>query len=98
MFETNNSTIFEHIQREMDRQIDLRESGKFEETAEDMCKRGDLDAMYRVLGEEVGEVARALNEGAPLVHVIEELIQVCAVSCAAIRGIDYAMVAAASAI
>lgn len=38
------------------------------------------DTWYRILGEEFGEVAKALNEGDPDEHIYEELIQVAAVA------------------
>lgn len=46
------------------------------------------DTYFRILGEEVGEVARALNEGDSFTHTYDELIQVAAVAtewCEAIR-------------
>lgn len=47
----------------------------------------DPDKWYRILGEEFGEVAHALNEG-DLVNYREELIQVAAVAVAMVESID----------
>lgn len=40
------------------------------------------DAMCRILGEEYGEVCRAVNQGAHLSEILKELLQVAAVAIA----------------
>ena len=81
--------IFGNVVDERIRQEGLREAGKFKATC---ATRGEHqftnDACFRVLGEEVGEVARALNEGSSVEHLREELVQVAAVCAAWIERID----------
>jgi NTP pyrophosphatase (non-canonical NTP hydrolase) len=90
--------IAKEILAEVARQDLLKAQGKFSETAEDMMRRGATHAALTVLTEEVGEVARALNDNEPCVDLRQELIQVAAVCISAIAGLEYAMVAASSAI
>lgn len=54
------------------------------------CSRPDLpnDTRLRILLEEVGEVARALNDKEPLDHLEAELIQVAAVCVGWIEGLN----------
>jgi hypothetical protein len=79
-------TILWDIRHERKRQESLRESGKFKAT----CATRGADQMSdhecnTVLGEEVGEVARAILERTDL---RDELIQVAAVCVAWIERID----------
>jgi hypothetical protein len=90
--------LFTDLQNELDRQRKLKAAGKFEYTAEDFMQVGHSTDMLAVLTEEVGEVARAINDNAPCVELREELLQVAAVAISAIIGLDYAMVGKASAI
>jgi len=93
-----NHPIFDDIQRELDRQQELKSAGKFEHTAEDFMRVGHCGDMLAVLTEEVGEVARAINDNEPCERLRKELVQVAAVAISALRGLDYAMVGRASAI
>ena len=88
----------EEIELEVGRQKRLKAEGKFSHTAEDFMVEGDAGKMLAVLTEEIGEVARAINDNEPCVKLREELVQVAAVAVSAIAGLDYAMVAKASAI
>jgi hypothetical protein len=82
-------TALEDVRAEITRQDVLARAGKFGGTH--VLPGGPNDARYRVLGEEVGEVARALNEmqiqGLDTSNLYDELVQTaaCAVAwCAAI--------------
>jgi uncharacterized protein DUF3310 len=83
------------IADERRRQEELKAAGKFKHTPADP-ELSD-DARYRILGEEVGEVAKALNErdaagaqarGAHNAHIREELIQTAAVCAAWVERLD----------
>ena len=76
------------ITRELLRQIDLRDSGKFAETAADMARRGAMGDVLAVLVEEVGEVARAIND-AKTENLRDELLQTAAVAISALNGLDW---------
>jgi NTP pyrophosphatase (non-canonical NTP hydrolase) len=86
------------ITNELARQEQLKKDGKFKETAGDMMERGGYHEVLTVLTEEVGEVARALNDNQPLVELRAELVQVAAVAVGAIVGLDKLMLRQASAI
>ena len=64
------------VAKEQRRQRALKKDGKFEYIA---GESSDQHALI-VLMEEVGEVARAVNDGEPSSHLYEELIQVAAVA------------------
>lgn len=70
---------------ERKRQERLKAAGKFSHT----CADSELsdDVCCRVLGEEFGEVCRAINDG-DLENLREELIQVAAVAVAWVERID----------
>ena len=90
--------IAEPVFTEVLRQRELKAAGKFDETAGDKMARGDSDGMLRILVEEVGEVARALNDNEPAVKLREELRQVAAVALDALVGLDHVMVEKCSAL
>ncbi|EMF80899.1 hypothetical protein LEP1GSC188_3109 [Leptospira weilii serovar Topaz str. LT2116] len=70
--------VFEKIILERIRQESLREEGKFKYTAATPCLREELK--LSILVEEVGEVAKCLNESQHGTHALEkELIQIMAV-------------------
>jgi hypothetical protein len=71
---------------ERHRQERLKAAGKFSHT----CADNELsdDACCRVLGEEFGEVCRALNDGEDPSALRAELIQVAAVAVAWVERID----------
>lgn len=73
------------IYKELDRQIELKKSGKFTATCEDMAYLPY--SALPVLIEEVGELARAMNE-ADEANFKEELVQVAAVAIAWLAGIE----------
>lgn len=77
--------VLEAIADERYRQEQLKAAGKFSHT----CADSELsdDACCRVLGEEFGEVCRAINDD-DLANLREELIQVAAVAVAWVERID----------
>lgn len=80
---------FQEIAAEMDRARKLRDAGKFAETTEDkIANRGDDSGAFSVLAEEVGEIAKAMNEDRPVAELREEWKQVAAVATAALMGFD----------
>jgi hypothetical protein len=85
--------IYEAITTERIRQEHLRLMGKFAAT----CATTGVNQMtefecFSVLGEEVGEVSRALLDGADVSQVITELIQTAAVCVAWIERLSANMV------
>src|SRR5579872_2792286 len=81
--------IFRDVIDERDRQDMLKRQGKFKFSCADPdCH--EFNDLYRcsILGEEMGEVCRAVNEDEPQVRLREELIQVIAVATAWIEHID----------
>lgn len=83
--------VIEKIAAERKRQNELKAQGKFTYTAAD-----DVSPFKKlaILGEELGEVAKALNEGDDLASLQAELIQVAAVAIAWAEGIEREMEAA----
>ncbi len=77
--------VLRAVAHERIRQEELKAAGKFTHT----CADAELsdDACCRVLGEEFGEVCRALNDG-DLANLREELVQVAAVAVAWVERID----------
>lgn len=69
---------------ELDRQLELKDSGKFSKTCEDMADQ-PYEALP-ILLEEFGEVARAMQNG-DQENFREELVQVAAIAIAWISGI-----------
>lgn len=67
----------------------IKQHRKWRNTGGD-CSRPDLpnDTRLRILLEEVGEVARALNDKEPVDHLEAELIQVAAVCVGWIEGLN----------
>lgn len=90
--------LWQRINEEIDRQFALRDAGEFADTAFTCARNGKLDKLTSILAEEVGEYARAVNDNLPAREMRDELLQVAAIAVAAIRGLDAAMVAQASAI
>jgi NTP pyrophosphatase (non-canonical NTP hydrolase) len=78
-------SVLDDVADERYRQERLKAAGKFAHTCADV-ELSD-DACCRVLGEEFGEVCRALNDG-DLANLREELIQVAAVAVAWIERIN----------
>lgn len=78
--------ILEDILDERAHQEALCHEGKFPMT----CANPGMsnDAAYRILGEEVGEVAKALNENAPVAELRAELIQVAATAMSWVEKLD----------
>jgi len=83
--------VFEKIIAERKRQNALKTEGKFTYTAAD-----DVDGFKKlaILGEEFGEVSKALNEGDDLASLQAELVQVAAVATAWAEGLEREMEAA----
>lgn len=83
--------VVEKVAAERKRQNELKAQGKFTHTAAD-----EVDAFKKlaILLEEVGEVAKALNEGDDLASLQDELVQVAAVAIAWSEGIEREMEAA----
>lgn len=84
------NNIYADISKERVRQELLKAQGKFAHTAADP-EVPNTDTLA-VLVEEVGEVARALNddaEGTNFSHLREELVQVAAVAVAWIEKLDF---------
>jgi NTP pyrophosphatase (non-canonical NTP hydrolase) len=80
--------VFESIIEELARQNELKASGKFSHTAENLMFNPTtlrVMQMVSVLTEEVGEVARAANDDA-FDELDKELIQVAAVAVSALIG------------
>lgn len=90
--------ILQEVQDELDHQQALKAAGKFEKTAGDYMREGDVHRAFDVLSEEVGEIARCHNEGGSYQDLREEWRQVCAVAMDALHGLDEAMVRQSSAI
>ena len=89
------TTVYEDIARERDRQEELRASGKFSATCATAREDGGMNDFqcFAVLGEEFGEVARAVCEGISgnsehRANLREELVQVAAVAVAWIQRLD----------
>jgi NTP pyrophosphatase (non-canonical NTP hydrolase) len=74
------------VEAERRRQESLRDAGKFDATCADLAPRSGQS--LAILTEELGEVARALNEKEPIEHLREELIQVAAVAVAWAEACD----------
>lgn len=76
------------VDGERNRQEALKASGRFAHT----CADPEMDELERlaVLLEEVGEVARALNESHGIVQLERELCQVAAVAVAWLEGLSSA--------
>lgn len=83
--------VFERVAAERRRQSELKASGKFAYTAADDVVGG---LKLAILVEEVGEVAKALNEGDDLASLQAELVQVAAVATAWAESIEREMEAA----
>jgi NTP pyrophosphatase (non-canonical NTP hydrolase) len=78
------------VKKELRRQIDLKSSGKFTYTAEDYAQMGKLHVNMSMLTEEIGEVARAINEdnsASTIPDLKAELIQVIAVATSWLMGL-----------
>jgi MazG nucleotide pyrophosphohydrolase domain len=69
---------------ELDRQLELKASGKFSRTCEDMADEPYF--AFTVLVEEIGEVARAM-QNADEENFKEELTQIAAIAIAWLSGI-----------
>ncbi len=81
--------IWDDVMIERLRQEALRSSGKFKATCATLGEHQMNDHQcLAVLGEEFGEVARAINENDSKIHLREELVQVAAVCVAWIERID----------
>lgn len=74
------------VSLERDRQEQLKHAGRFAHTCSDV----ELDELERfaILVEEIGEVARALNDDQGRARLRAELVQVAAVAVAWIEGLD----------
>jgi hypothetical protein len=68
---------------ELDRQIRLKDAGKFKHLCSEMRPMEALSCLV----EEVGEVARALNDNSPDSHLEEELIQTASVCLSWVMGL-----------
>lgn len=81
--EMKRGAIFRDITKERQRQERLKAEGKFKYT----CADAEMNAFdfLAVLGEEFGEVARAINERDP-VNMRDEIIQVAACCVAWLEG------------
>lgn len=77
------SQVAADIDRELQRQIALKESGRFTFTCQEMP---DLDNLS-ILVEELGEVAQAV-EGGDVASLREELVQLAAVASGWVKRID----------
>ena len=79
--------VWQDIRSERERQQALWPG----QTCREMAQQGRHQECLAILAEEVGEVARALNEhqyqGAPIAHLRTELVQVAAVACAWLEGL-----------
>lgn len=80
--------IWDAIIHELGRQQALMFAGKFSATCEEHAKRGNHAQCVAVLAEEVGEVARAINDLAPSRELRKELLQVAAVAVSWLMGIS----------
>lgn len=72
---------------EIDRQDELKEQGRFPFTVYELASNECGLMVLPILTEEVGEVARAIQNGAGR-NLIEELVQVAAVAMAWIEGLQ----------
>lgn len=79
------TNVLDAVADERERQERLKAKGKFAHTCADVELSDDV--CCRVLGEEFGEVCRAINDG-DLANLREELIQVAAVAVAWVERID----------
>lgn len=80
--------IFDEIHAERERQNALKAAGKFKCTAADLEATNDEKVV--MLGEEFGEVCRAVHDGHTPEELREELIQVAAIAVAWVQAVDAA--------
>ena len=76
---TRTEFVLALVERERERQEELKECGKFAATCADEIPAGEKLA---ILVEEVGEVAREVCERGARAELLEELVQVAAVAVA----------------
>lgn len=76
ILEDAEQKVLDDVVAELNRQVDLQRAGKFTSRA-GQCS---AEESYLILGEEVGEVARAINDRQPSKELYDELIQVASVA------------------